>query len=80
MNLEVVRSFLGWCALINYLILIVWFLAFVQARSWLYQMHTKWFRLSAEDFDRTHYLGMAIYKIGILLFFLVPYLVLRFKF
>ena len=35
-------------------------------------MHGRWFKLSAETFDAIHYSGMAVYKIGILLFNLVP--------
>ena len=56
--------------------LIVWFLAFVSAGDWLYRMHGRLFRLSRDQFDAIHYGGMAVYKIGILLFNLVPLLVL----
>jgi hypothetical protein len=59
-------------AVINYAVLIVWFLAFVAARDQLYRLHAKWFRLSPEGFDATHYGGMAVYKLGILLFTVVP--------
>jgi len=40
------------------------------------RFHGRWFRLSDEQFDALHYLGMLIYKIGILLFNLVPLIVL----
>ena len=33
--------------------------------------------MSAEQFDAIHYAGMAMYKIGILLVNLVPYVALR---
>jgi len=36
------------------------------------QVHGKWFRLSDASFDVIHYSGMALYKIGILLFNLTP--------
>ena len=39
-------------------------------------MHGKWFRLSGEQFDALHYGGMAMFKIGILLFNLVPLIAL----
>jgi hypothetical protein len=39
-------------------------------------MHTRWFKLSVETFDAIHYAGMATYKIGVLLFNLVPLLAL----
>jgi hypothetical protein len=36
-----------------------------------------WFRLSVEQFDMLHYAGMSIFKIGILLLNLVPYIALH---
>ena len=68
---------LGWSIIINYAILIIWFVVFVTAHDWLRDLHTHWFHLSPDQFDFAHYLGMTIYKIGILLFNLVPYLSLR---
>ena len=43
----------------------------------MYRLHSRWFRLSVEQFDVLHYAGMARDKIGILLFNLVPYIALR---
>jgi hypothetical protein len=76
MSIEFTRSFLLWCTVINYGILLMWFLLFVLARDWMRRFHGRWFRLSDERFDALHYLGMSIYKIGILLFNLVPFVVL----
>ena len=56
----------------------IWFLAIIFARDWIKQVHGKWFNLSDETFDAIHYGGMAIYKIGILLFNLVPLIALYF--
>ncbi|MGE5219290.1 MAG: DUF6868 family protein [Chloroflexota bacterium] len=72
MSIDVVRKALLWCAVINYGILLVWFLFFVLAHDWMYLLHTRWFRLSVEQFDMLHYAGMSIFKIGILLLNLVP--------
>jgi hypothetical protein len=77
MQRDHLKLLLAWSTLINYAILIVWFVAFVAAHDWLREMHGRWFRLSPDQFDLAHYLGMAIYKIGIMLFNLVPYLALR---
>jgi hypothetical protein len=76
MSIEFARSFLMWCTIINYGILLVWFLVFVIARDRIRRFHSRWFRLSDEQFDALHYIGMSIYKIGILLFNLVPFVVL----
>jgi hypothetical protein len=72
MTIEAARTFLVWCTVINYAVLIVWFLAFVLAGNWLFGMHGRFFRLTREHFDALHYGGMAVYKIGILLFNVVP--------
>ena len=76
MSIELTRNFLLWCTVINYGILLVWFLVFALARDWLRRFHGRWFRLTDEQFDALHYMGMSIYKIGILLLNLVPFIVL----
>jgi len=43
----------------------------------MHGVHSRWFHLSVEQFDALHYAGMALYKLGILLFNLVPYIALR---
>lgn len=77
MSLETGRQALLWCAVINYGVLLVWFLVFVLARDRLHRLHGRWFRLSVEQFDAIHYVGMAIFKLGIILLNLVPYIALR---
>lgn len=76
MTIDQLQSFLIWCAGINYAILIVWFSVFVFAHDWIYRMHSRWFKLSAEMFDALNYAGVAIYKIGIMLFVVVPLIAL----
>jgi hypothetical protein len=76
MTLETIRAFLGWCALINYAVLVIWFLVFLFAHDWMRKLHTRWFRLPAAHFDAMHYAGMGLYKLGIFLFNLVPYVAL----
>jgi hypothetical protein len=79
MTIDTVRSALLRCALINYVILLVWFLFFILAHDRIYLLHSRWFHLSVEQFDMLHYLGMSIFKIGIILFNVVPYLALYFS-
>ena len=74
MSIERVRKALLWCTVINYGVLLVWFLVFMLAHDWMYGLHGLWFHLSREQFDALHYGGMALYKIGILLLNLVPYI------
>jgi hypothetical protein len=63
MNIELTREFLLWCTIINFGILMVWWLFFVVARDWMHRFHGKC-------------TGMAVFKIGIILFNLVPLVVL----
>ena len=74
MSLEMVRKALLWCTVLNYSVLFVWWLCFLLTHDWMQGWHSQWFHLSVEQFDALHYAGMALYKIGILLFNLVPYI------
>jgi len=76
MNPAFLQDFLLWCLIINYGILLVWFLVFLLAHDWLFRLHGRWFPLSRDTFNAIHYGGMAAYKIGIFLFNLSPYVVL----
>jgi hypothetical protein len=69
-------EFLLWCAIVNYVILFVWFTVFMLAHDWLFRLHGRWFHLTQNQFDSLHYGGMAVYKIGILLLNLVPFIAL----
>jgi len=77
MSIELIREVLAWSAVINYALLILWFMIFSLAHDWLYRLHGKWFELSVENFDAIHYLSMAFFKLSIFLFCLVPYIALR---
>jgi hypothetical protein len=76
MSIEMVRSALLCCTIMNYAILLAWFLLFILAHDWMYLSLGRWFHLSVETFNTVHYAGMGIYKIGILLFNLIPYIAL----
>ena len=76
MDVSSVRDLLLWCLVINYVILLWWFGAFDFAHGWMYRLHSRWFRISEEHFDAIHYAAMAVYKIGILLFNLAPFVAL----
>jgi len=76
MTLESLREVFMWCTLINYGILMVWFLVFAFAHDWMQALHGRWFTLRREQFDAIHYAGMAALKILILIFNLVPWIAL----
>lgn len=72
MTIHELKTFLMWATAINYGVLMLWFGVFVCAHDWLYRLHSRWFKLSTETFDALNYGGAALYKIGIVLFNLVP--------
>jgi hypothetical protein len=76
MTTNEIKEVLLWCTVINYGVLLVWFLVFVYAHDWMYSMHTRWFRLSVEAYDALNYAVAATYKIGIMLFNLAPLIAL----
>ena len=77
MNLAMIRNILLWCSVIDYVLLLAWFLLFVAAHDFIFRLHGKWFRLSVKQFDALHYGGMTLFKIGILLFNLVSLIALE---
>ncbi len=77
MSIEILRNFLLWCAIINYGLLIVEVLLITLAHDSVYRLNSKLFRLSVEQFDAINYAWIVFFKIGILLFNLVPYIALR---
>ncbi len=76
MSVEMARSILLWCTAINYAVLTIWFLVHVLAHGWLCGLWGRWFRLTEEQFDSMTFGVMALYKVGVLLFNLVPWVAL----
>jgi hypothetical protein len=76
MSIEILRSFLLWCGIINYGLLIVWALVFLLAHDWLHRLTNKFFRLSVEQFDVIHYTAITLYKVAIFFFYLIPFVAL----
>ncbi len=77
MTLEVIRSMLGWCTVINWAILLFWFLFLKVAHDWVYRLHCKCLDVPVERFDSIHYGGMMAYKLAVLILNFVPYIALR---
>jgi len=72
MNIQTVRRALLWCAIINYGLLLWWWLYFMLAHDWMHRFLGSWFHLSVEQFDAINFAGILFYKIAIVLFNIVP--------
>lgn len=77
MDLATLTALLGWCAVINVSLLMIWFGLFVFAGDALFRLHGRWFALTRERYDTVHLSCMAGYKLAIWMFNLAPYLALR---
>jgi hypothetical protein len=77
MTLEWFQGFLGWCVIINIGIMLGWFLCVMLAREWLYKIHRRFFGLPEQRLNTLLYTGLMFYKIGVWMFFIVPYIALR---
>ncbi|MGH6608693.1 MAG: DUF6868 family protein [Burkholderiaceae bacterium] len=77
MNIEQLRDALLYCTVINFALLWLWALLYLLPHAWMYQAASRMFRLTAEQLDAISLAGIIFYKLGIVLFNLVPYLALR---
>lgn len=75
--MEGLRHLLAWCIVINYAILLLWFVVFLASREWITSIHSRLLDVPVDKIKAMNYQGLMIYKLGILIFNLVPYLALR---
>ena len=77
MTIEMLKHFLLWCVAIDYAVLLIWCLVFKFAHGPHYRLTNRWFRISEERYNELNLAGVAVFKIAILIFNLVPYIALR---
>ncbi len=76
MTIEIIRDTFLWCTLINWGMLLFWFLMLTFARSWAYKIHSKFAKITEEEFNLVHYKGGLYFKVLIFSINLAPYLAL----
>jgi hypothetical protein len=76
-TIEEIRSFLGWCTVLDYGVLLVWALMFLFAHDWMRELHGRWFAIPEDRFDTLHYGLMGAYKLLLIVFNLAPWLALH---
>ena len=77
MNTDSLRLFFAWSSVINICVLIYWFTWLTTAADYVYSIHSRYFKMSKDQFYVVHYRGILYYKIAIFLFNVVPYIALR---
>lgn len=76
MSLETLRAFFFWGAAINLGVLLLSTLGLVFARNWVWRLQSRWFPLREDHFNALVYGYLAVYKIVLIAFFIVPWVAL----
>ena len=76
-NITFFVSFFGWCSLINIGVLIFATLFLVFFGSFTKKIHSKFINIPEQELDIIYFKYLGNYKIGILIFNLVPYIALQ---
>jgi hypothetical protein len=77
MSIVELREFFGWCSVVNIALMFIWFAEIVFMRKWIYKLHSRWFKLTDEQFAAMHYGLLSFFKLCVILFNIVPYFALR---
>ena len=74
MNIEFMEDFFLYGFFINICILIWWAGFLVTVPDFVFGIHHKIIGVTREQFNGTHYIGLAFFKLANFIFFGVPYL------
>ena len=75
--LERLAGILIRCFLMTIALLMVWFIVYVFAGGFVYDLHSRWFDLEPHELSMIFYVGMAVLKIIAFVIFLFPYIAIR---
>ena len=76
MTYEALYEFFKWCSIFNIVIIAWWAVRIMVFPNFVFKMHSKWFEIPREEFNKIHYKAMAYYKLIVIVFNVVPWLVL----
>jgi hypothetical protein len=77
MSIEILAAFLGWCTVINIVILLVVLLFIWVLHDWFGTISARIFGVSSEQAKATFFQVVQQYRFAIVFLNLVPYLALR---
>jgi len=77
MNLQTLAAFFAWSTCLHFGLLFLMILLMIGFRKQFSLLHSRMFGLRPEEVNALYFRFLAIYKLGILFFGLVPYLTLR---
>ncbi len=78
MDRKFVEGVLLRCFILGFVVLMIWFVFFLVAGGLIYDVHGSLFKeITVRQFQVIHYCGMGLLKLFIFVFFLFPYIVMR---
>ena len=76
MDVQLLRSFFMWCTIINGALLALWTIVFMAMPGLVYRTQVAFFPIPRKTFDVVFYSFLAVFKILVLVFNVVPWLAL----
>ena len=78
MDRKFVEGVLLRCFILGFVVLIIWFLFILLAGGLICDVHGSLFtKITNRQFEVIHYCGMGLLKLFVFVFFLVPYVAMR---
>jgi len=77
MTIEAIRTFFGWCTIINIGIFMLQSILIIALRGAASRIHGKMFNIDEKYTSQAYFQYLGQYKIAIIVFNLVPYFALR---
>ena len=76
MDIQTLTTFFMWCTILNVALLLFSSLMCICAGDWVYRIQSKLFSISKETFNVVIYSFIALYKLLVIVFNLIPYIAL----
>ena len=76
-NLQTITTFLGWCSVINLVVLCFTSLALMLARDFFAGIHSRMFSISKQEVLSRYLQYLSNYKIAIIMLNIAPYIALK---
>jgi hypothetical protein len=74
---ETLEKILLRCWIFGFVLLLVWFGAYMLMAGFIQQLHGSMFRLSDHELNVIFYCGMGLFKLCVITFFFFPWLAIR---
>ncbi len=73
MNIETLRTFLGWSLVLNSVVLLLSTVVLVRLGDWTSRVHAKMFKVDEDWVRKSYFTYLANYKIAVIVLNLVPW-------